>query len=415
MGSQSQPVNEPHLLDQCVYVVSNPDIHLPYGWTRLEGSSEKNPRFLYANHDGTFFRHPVPINDKTTTTSSVVSSGSLTCATTTASFQAASYLRRVQGPPLFGALPKTSVFESPIFERGPTEGPCPILILHAPNGAFAGLLRLPTCRLPGWKFYDRWNYERVTPIGSDISTVKSIRVPSWSPHDQTVPIELIAISTGSASASDMRASMEWRVFETGRDTYKQNNHVNQVDYELAWINDDGKPALLSDITTAFRNRAVREENSMVQRLSRSIDDQVTKQLFEESLEVSNNCLWDELLWFETRNAVLRGQAELLSRKELRFQDPDENASYRRSRNDPRQEYLQQSVLERTLRNGSLQNLLHESSKGEQSADIGDTICEFYNVLWVERKDGIAYRRACGWVPKHVWEAYATGPEEIRLG
>src|SRR5579871_724959 len=47
--------------------------------------------------------------------------------------------------------------------------------------------------------------------------------------------------------------------------------------------------------------------------------------------------------------------------------------------------------------------------------LGDVVCEFYNVLWIERRDGIAYRRACGWVPKCIWEAHATGPAEVKLG
>jgi hypothetical protein len=37
----------------------------------------------------------------------------------------------------------------------------------------------------------------------------------------------------------------------------------------------------------------------------------------------------------------------------------------------------------------------------------DYLCKFYNVLWVEEKDGISYRRACGWVPERIWEAHAT--------
>ena len=36
----------------------------------------------------------------------------------------------------------------------------------------------------------------------------------------------------------------------------------------------------------------------------------------------------------------------------------------------------------------------------------DHICDFYNVLWVEEKDSVSYRRACGWVPKHIWDASA---------
>ncbi|KAI0019651.1 heterokaryon incompatibility protein-domain-containing protein [Xylariomycetidae sp. FL0641] len=41
--------------------------------------------------------------------------------------------------------------------------------------------------------------------------------------------------------------------------------------------------------------------------------------------------------------------------------------------------------------------------------------EFYNVLWVEWRGGVAYRRACGRVPKHIWELNASSPEDIILG
>jgi ankyrin repeat protein len=40
---------------------------------------------------------------------------------------------------------------------------------------------------------------------------------------------------------------------------------------------------------------------------------------------------------------------------------------------------------------------------------------FYNVLWVERKGEIAYRRAAGRVPKAIWDANCTPPTKIILG
>jgi hypothetical protein len=65
--------------------------------------------------------------------------------------------------------------------------------------------------------------------------------------------------------------------------------------------------------------------------------------------------------------------------------------------------------------GPSNNIRPSSAERQVLLDKDDFICEFYNVLWIERKDGIAYRRACGWVPKHIWEAHATGPVEIKLG
>jgi hypothetical protein len=40
---------------------------------------------------------------------------------------------------------------------------------------------------------------------------------------------------------------------------------------------------------------------------------------------------------------------------------------------------------------------------------------FYNVLWVERKGEIAYRRAAGRVPKAIWDANCTPLTKIILG
>jgi hypothetical protein len=190
--------------------------------------------------------------------------------------------------------------------------------------------------------------------------------------------------------------------------------INQTGYEPAWINDDGKSALLSDVRTAFRKEAT-EHDSLIWETSQRIDIEVAEQQSEETLELSENCLWDELLWFETRNTVLQIQREMLSEQSFSFQDIDENPILPRDRTVKRQQYLQQSVLERTYRNASLLDLLCSSAERNEGADVGDTICEFYNVLWIERKDGIAYRRACGWVLKHIWETYASGLVEVKLG
>jgi hypothetical protein len=49
------------------------------------------------------------------------------------------------------------------------------------------------------------------------------------------------------------------------------------------------------------------------------------------------------------------------------------------------------------------------------AESGDEKYEFYNVLWVDRKDGITYRHACGRVPKDVWEKHARPRNRVILG
>lgn len=41
---------------------------------------------------------------------------------------------------------------------------------------------------------------------------------------------------------------------------------------------------------------------------------------------------------------------------------------------------------------------------------GGEICQFYNVLWVEKKEDVYYRVACGRIAEKTW--IANRPEEI---
>lgn len=78
-------------------------------------------------------------------------------------------------------------------------------------------------------------------------------------------------------------------------------------------------------------------------------------------------------------------------------------------------------LHETLRpdegvNGPLPRLTLPASlrQGSVTYQPGDT-CHYYNVLWIERKDGIAYRRACGRILKPLWEQSVCGNTEVTLG
>jgi hypothetical protein len=53
---------------------------------------------------------------------------------------------------------------------------------------------------------------------------------------------------------------------------------------------------------------------------------------------------------------------------------------------------------------------HPTKDGESGGDY-----HFYNVLWIERKGDIAYRRAAGRVPKIVWEENCPEPLRVVLG
>jgi hypothetical protein len=41
--------------------------------------------------------------------------------------------------------------------------------------------------------------------------------------------------------------------------------------------------------------------------------------------------------------------------------------------------------------------------------------EFYNMLWIEREDGIAYRKGLGRVWKEVWELQKFDAIDVILG
>jgi len=75
---------------------------------------------------------------------------------------------------------------------------------------------------------------------------------------------------------------------------------------------------------------------------------------------------------------------------------------------PRHAQLKECSAKRSL------ELMSEVKKyGVQS--ISGWEYHFYNVLWIERKGEIVYRKAAGRVPKVVWEANCTEPVRIILG
>ena len=78
--------------------------------------------------------------------------------------------------------------------------------------------------------------------------------------------------------------------------------------------------------------------------------------------------------------------------------------------------LNSSLMDRN-RNYAREKELQDEINWKPPRDVSQYVdkLEWYNVLWIENKDGISYRRACGWVPKHVWEASALEIVEIQLG
>ncbi|KAJ4293250.1 hypothetical protein N0V90_008532 [Kalmusia sp. IMI 367209] len=48
------------------------------------------------------------------------------------------------------------------------------------------------------------------------------------------------------------------------------------------------------------------------------------------------------------------------------------------------------------------------------SDFVEGLIHFYNVLWIERRGDLAFRRAAGRVSKTAWEQNCSGPTEILL-
>jgi hypothetical protein len=63
-----------------------------------------------------------------------------------------------------------------------------------------------------------------------------------------------------------------------------------------------------------------------------------------------------------------------------------------------------------------QELQYETNR-KPSLDFSQNVGKLnrYNALWIENKDGISYRWACGRIPKHVWEVSALNRVDIHLG
>lgn len=339
IGNQrSEPVLEPLIFDQHADVTPNVDSDkIPEGWTRHKFY------FSHVKDKSIHFKHPIPLKEETSRQPLLSSSAFLECSTTEASFFPATMLKQKGHTSMFSLAPsKISVFENKIFMRRPSgQAACPIVVLQQPNGGFAGLLRLMT---------------------SDNI-------------DKSVPFQLIAISTGSAYASDLCRSIEWRLFETGADYYSEENFKEEFYYEPEWISEKGKYALLFDVSMAFNKEAAKNEyvgqelDTALAAVDQFSDEMITKVAATDPEKATTESFRAEK-WFQARTNSF-----------LKLTDRD----IFRARRSP------------------------ELPRGQNFS------CEFYNVLWIERVEGIAYRRACGWVPKHIWEAHATGPVDVKLG
>lgn len=179
-----------------------------------------------------------------------------------------------------------------------------------------------------------------------------MRLMDQSPVKEPDGLELVAISRGSASGPDLRKSYEWTAFETREWSYFPRGSGRAVFFDEESVSETGRIALSTNLAEVF--------------MGGQVDD------------------------WETFSNVLREELSSVSRKRAVKEDPGGRWRAKLLRKQEREK------------------------KGSYSLGDGD-LCEFYNVLWVERNGGIVYRRACGWVSKVMWEAHSLGPVEIKLG
>lgn len=163
--------------------------------------------------------------------------------------------------------------------------------------------------------------------------------------DEDSPIKLIAISTGSCSWQDMHKSLEWKVYEFSCDRYDDDSTSKYFQHEPRWISWKEKCAMLFDINLAFCKKAVMKVRfgTELDLMLEEIEQRRIKQVERTPWRAPTN------MWFQARNDFLRDYAQ----------------------------YCHAANLE----------------EGVEAGDCSSEFCEFYNVLWIEHKDGITYRRA----------------------
>jgi hypothetical protein len=354
-----KPILEPRWLDQLVDVGQYKPDALPDGWAHHEEIKDElqhdvvsvGSAFTHSKENHILFSHPIPIGNASSQEIQLSTSTYLTCHTTTASLLPATVLVQASKSSYCTFAPSKI---SAFEEQIFKNGP--------PQGQNCPVLVLQQ------------------PNGAFAGL---LRLMSQKPVDQNTALELIAISSGSAPTWELRQSFEWRIFESGDDRYDNDNHGVTWHYAPAWLSQKGKSALVCDIAMAFsKDMIIREE------LDRGL--QATLAKIEQRCDAQRRKIAEELARKE-HDLVLSAESWLAVRNDvLGFGDKARLGHYM---------------------GPSRAHTLWPTS----SRNLDVPVCEFYNVLWIERQDGVAYRRACGWVPKAIWEAHLTGPIEVKLG
>ncbi|USP80330.1 hypothetical protein yc1106_07604 [Curvularia clavata] len=334
---QVELIPEPKMFDEHVSLSSSPDTLLPEDWHVHTALGKDSLRFSHAKDHEVLFKHPIPLSLATSPHPNLTTAPHLVFQTTTAKFHIASVMRPQKPQSLISwGASKVSVWQDRMFALGPREGKIPpVLVLQQPNGLFAGLFRL-------------MNNDKLNP------------------HE---PVELIALSTGSATIADLEYTIEWDVFTHRQIFYTYGNEGKLIPFGTPPLSRHQRRALLCDITLVFDPDAGKETDSRAVSDVDALEAAVEKSV-QEDMEANKDTLsaygeeyrmrFELKLWHQARKKVL--------------------------------------------------DTLAEERKKEEPANA-EAKCEFYNVLWVQRREGVAYRVACGWVPKVVWEAHASEPVE----
>lgn len=200
-------------------------------------------------------------------------------------------------------------------------------------------------------------------------------------------ISLCAISAGSATRVDMISSLEWAAFEKrnfGRDSIGRDwKHWYYIPFE---VDSENRSALSYDIFMAFCK-------GVAPRVLDTERDRVECRCKELDLP---ECICEE-----------RDPSECCCKARNHFY-------YERPLKDRDSDYCWATCV--ICSPSDRAEMLKQREKRRYGSSVPTLeICEFYNVLWVEYQDGIAYRRACGWVPKHIWDEIALEEKDIILG
>jgi ankyrin repeat protein len=303
---EEQPLDGPMILEQYKDLRTKQDVKLPEGWSRTIGDCSKSSSgsdsvyFTHTSDNTSRFKHPVPINDAASPTALSQNTWPfLSCETARAFFRIGAVLKPTSDR-IREAGFKISVFELPQFTEGPDQQDiCHVLCLQDTQKRSAGLLR-------------QMDDAKVEP-GEEI--------------------ELIAISTGSASRTELESAFEEKIDRIG--TYSYRRGLRTIGFDR----------IIPGSSVEYNS-----EHEML--------------------------------------GILRNF----------------DCSYHANKPQPK----------RSVRGNTSLGAKREGPNPVRDGDSrGDYY--FYNVLWIERKGDIAYRRAAGRVPKVIWEENCSKPIKVVLG